>query len=418
MRVLLCGAGGFVGEAIAARLTRAGHSVLKGVRVAREESEVAIDFACDLAVDDWLPKLAGVDAVVNAVGIIVERAGNNFENVHHRAPCALFAACRQTGIKRIVQISALGAGQGETPYFQSKRSADEFLMEQAIEWQILRPALIYGPGGTSAGFFRRLASLPVLFLPGRGDQQLQPIHIDDVAEAVLRLIDPATPPGQCIDLVGGRAVEYRQMLRRYRLAMGLAPTAEIAIPTPMISCAAVCLGRVPGSPLTPDTWTMLQAGNTGDPLATTALLGRPPRAIDGFIPPQHAAALRHAALAAWRAPLLQAVLAIVWILTGLVSLFVFPLSGSLELLARVGLSGTAALLALYGAAALDLALGAATLFWPRRRLWLIQIAVVAIYSLIIAIALPEYLAHPFGPVTKNLPILAILLLLFSEEAKP
>ena len=75
-------------------------------------------------------------------------------------------------------------------------------------------------------------------------------------------------------------------------------------------------------------------------------------------------------------------------------------------------------LMLYGACALDLAFGVATLAWPRRSrrwLWLAQIALIAFYSIVIAWRLPEFLLHPYGPISKNLPMLAALWMLYELE---
>ncbi len=165
---------------------------------------------------------------------------------------------------------------------------------------------------------------------------------------------------------------------------------------------------------TRDTWTMLRGGNTGDPAAATALLGRPPRGIDGFIGAQ-AAALRRDALAMWRRPLLRGALAIVWIWTAIASAFIHPLHASLALLAPAHLTGLPALIALYAASALDFGFGIATVVAPSRRLWVAQAALIVAYSAVIAVTMPRLLAEPFGPVLKNVPILAILLILFSEE---
>lgn len=418
MRILICGGHGFIGKALATRLAATGHEVIRGVREAHAADEIAIDFTRDHHITDWLPRLAGVDAVINAVGILVETRDKKFADIHQRAPQALFAACRQAGIRRVLQISALGAADGDTAYFATKRAADEFLMTQSLEWQILRPALVYGDDGASAGFFRTLASLPVVGLPGDGRQRVQPVHIDDLTEAALRLLDPATPPRQCIDLVGANAVEYREMLCIYRKALGFAPAWQLAIPAPLIGLAAHLLGKLPGAMLTPDTWKMLRTGNTADTAATTALLGRPPRSVHDFIGPSQRAALRQTALATWRPLLLRAALAIVWIVSGVISLCVLPWDEGLALLGRAGLTGNVALLALYGAGSIDILFGLATLFAPGRRLWLAQISLVIAYSAIIAWSMPEFLRHPFGPLLKNLPILALLFLLFAEEDSP
>src|SRR6059058_4772759 len=99
-------------------------------------------------------------------------------------------------------------------------------------------------------------------------------------------------------------------------------------------------------------------------------------------------------------------LAAVWITAGVVSLGLYPVADSLALLARTGLTGKLAYVALYVAALLDLALGIATLALRRRRLlWLGQMALIAGYTAIISVWLPEQWLHPYGPVVKNLPIL-------------
>lgn len=418
MRILICGANGFIGRALAARLSAAGHEVVRGVRTpgaSSNNAEIAIDFARDVDTATWLPRLAGIDAVINAVGILVEGSGKTFDAIHSRAPQALFAAARAAGVKRVVQISALGADAGNTPYFTTKRAADDFLMTQPLEWQVLRPALVYGDDGASAGFFRMLASLPLAVLPGDGRHPVQPVHIDDLTEAVARLLDPAAPARQCIDLVGATAVEYREMLRIYRAAMGFAQAPQIGIPAPLIGLAAHALAWLPGAMLTPDTWKMLRTGNTGDVAATARLLGRAPRGLRDFIGAPQRVALRHEALAVWRNLLLRGVLAVVWLASGLISACVMPAAQGLELLGRVGIAGSLAPLALYGSAALDAAFGIATLLAPGRRLWLAQIALVGFYTVVIGGYMPEFLTHPFGPLLKNLPILAILILLYAEE---
>jgi len=415
MKVLVCGANGFIGAAICERLKRAGHTVVKGMREPRSSDEIAIDYCRDLAVDEWRPRLEGIDAVVNAVGILVERDSQRFDEIHRRAPIALFSACAAARVRRVVQVSALGAELGGTAYFDSKLAADKFLLTQPIEWQIVRPALVYGAAGKSARLFRMLSSLPVQALPAGGHQPLQPVHIDDLTDVVAKLLEPSTAARQCIEVVGTNRVDFREMLRIYRESMHFPPALSINIPAPLIGATAAALDRIPGSTLTRETWRMLQHGNVGDPESVTLLLGRPPRNIDTFIP--DAATARNEALAVWRPWLLRSVLACVWIGTALVSSFAYPTADSLALLHRVHINGVAAWGALYAAILLDFLFGIATLTHPCRRLWGLQGALVLVYSVIIGIALPEFLSHPFAPVLKNLPILAILIVLFSEETK-
>ncbi|WP_321788685.1 SDR family oxidoreductase [Burkholderia pyrrocinia] len=418
MTVLVCGANGFIGRALCAQLEAGGHRVLRGVRHAAGPRDVEIDFAKDVAPEAWLARLEGVDVVINAVGILADRRGATLDAVHRAAPCALFTACCRVRVRCAIQVSALGVERGDTRYFASKHAADRFLQTLPIDFRIVRPALVYGAAGTSARFFRMLASLPVHALPAGGHQRLRPVHVDDLAELVARLVaqcvDSTAAGRAVIDVVGNDEVEYREMLARYRAALGFPPAAGVTVPGPLVGAAAALLGTLPSALLTRDTWTMLRGGNTGDPAAATAVLGRPPRGIDRFIGAD-AAALRRDALAMWQRPLLLGALAIVWIWTAIASAFIHPLHASLALLAHAHLTGLPALVALYGASALDFAFGIATVAAPSRRLWAAQAALIVAYSAVIAVTMPGLLAEPFGPVLKNVPILAILLILFSEE---
>lgn len=417
MNILICGANGFVGQALCEALARDGHQVLKGVRVATQPDEIAIDYMADTDPAAWMDRLRGIHVVVNAVGILVETASATFERVHTQGPIALFDAARRAGVRGIVQLSALGAEAGDTPYFQSKRAADDHLRSLPVPHYILRPALIYGEQGASARFFRALASLPVHGLPGGGRQWLRPMQVDELAEIVVRLLRGDAHGPAVLDLVGGTQVEFRQMLATYRAAMGFAPAWQISIPAALVLACAVLLDRVPGSLLTRDTWRMLRAGNTADAATTAQALGRAPAGIETFIRPADALRLRHQALAAWRPALMRGALAVIWLWTAICSAWLYPVADSLALLAPVGLHGPVAVAALYSAAGLDFALGVATLWRPGRRLWTAQLVLVLAYSAVIAVALPGFLLHPFGPVLKNVAVVALLLMLLTEETQ-
>jgi hypothetical protein len=105
---------------------------------------------------------------------------------------------------------------------------------------------------------------------------------------------------------------------------------------------------------------------------------------------------------------IRSMLGFIWIVTGILSLGIFPQRESLALLDHVELHGTPALVALYGSASMDILLGVLTLTHPSKLLWRSQAALVVAYSAIIAIYLPIYWLHPFGPILKNLPILLFL----------
>lgn len=280
MNVLLTGASGFIGSHLASALRAAGYVVIAARReIEAGTAAVQADFTRDLSARDWLPKLAGIDAVVNAVGILREHGAQTFERIHKRAPQALFTACVAAGVRRIVQISALGADRGVTRYFLSKRAADDYLATLPLEWTIVRPAMVFGPGGSSARLFTTLARLPIVPLPGHGEQRLQPIHIDDLTDAVVRVLGEAPLNRTRIDLMGPQPFTLRELIVALRATMNMGPPRFLPIPMPLVRAGARVAGLIAMSPLDSETLAMLEAGATGDATATRQLLGRSPRSV-------------------------------------------------------------------------------------------------------------------------------------------
>jgi DoxX-like family len=108
-------------------------------------------------------------------------------------------------------------------------------------------------------------------------------------------------------------------------------------------------------------------------------------------------------------------LAIVWIVTGILSFGIYPQQDSFALLARIGIEGSAASAALYLGSTANIVFGLMTLFAPSKTLWQVQAALVIIYTVVISIYLPEFWLHPFGPILKNIPFLTLLWLLCKHE---
>lgn len=419
MHILITGASGFIGSRLVDALRAAGHTVIEASRGAgHSPTRVDADFTRDLDPAAWLPKLAGIDVVINAVGILRERGEQTFERVHTRAPQALFAACAAAGVKRVVQISALGAERGSTGYFRSKHRADEYLAQLPLDWTILQPSLVFGAGGASARLFTMLASLPLVPLPGGGRQQVQPIHVDDLVLAISGVVQRSDFARRRVALVGPEALMLREFLARLRHALGIPPARSLTIPPWFMHAVATVAQVSPRSLLDRDSLAMLEAGNTADPADTRELLARAPRRAEQFVARGERGCMAQHAQLEWLLPLLRWSIAIVWIWTGIVSLGLYPRAASLTLLARTGITGVLADVALYAAAALDLALGAAILLMRRRRLlWLAQFVLILAYTVIITIELPEFWLHPYGPILKNLPLLACIALLYRLEAR-
>jgi uncharacterized protein YbjT (DUF2867 family) len=421
VRVLIAGASGFIGAHVARACAAAGHEVIYAARHPPGlpgTRHLTLDYAAPPPRDVLAAGLRGVDVVVNAVGILRSTGTQTFEALHVRGPRALFAAAAMAGVRRVIQVSALGAEpQAISDYHRSKSEADRTLMMMPLDWAVVMPSLVYGPGGASARLFDTLASLPLIPLPAGGTQRIQPVHIDDVTGALLRLIESPVELRCAVQLVGAGPTTLADFLRALRAALGFRQTRTVAVPRLLIAAAAKLGDRLPGAFLSRETLGMLERGNVGDSSAITRLLGRQPLPVSAFMNPASRPGARREAVLGWIAPLLRLSVAFMWLIAGIVSLG--PQAGEgLALLRQIGASAALAPVLLAGAAIFDIALGVLTLL-PRRPplLWTAQILLVAVYTAIISAFLPELWLEPFGPVAKNVPILVMLLLLKHLEPR-
>jgi uncharacterized protein YbjT (DUF2867 family) len=286
MKILICGATGFVGRHLTQSLRKAGHTVIRGVRKPSEPHDVAVDFRNDTDKDTWLPRLDGIDVVVNAVGVLRDSTKTPMTKLHTETPLALFAACVESDVTRIVHLSALGVDSDiDVPYFTTRLVTECALhaLPSNIRSLCLRPSVIYGEDGTSAQMFRQLAKLPLHALPMGGTQSLQPVHIADICTAVTRWLADADSVSQTVEAVGAEATTMRGMLDSYREQMGYRPAWHVATPRLFVRLASRVGDFIPSSPLCTDTYTMLAAGNTASAAQFAALLGQPPRSYRQFI---------------------------------------------------------------------------------------------------------------------------------------
>jgi uncharacterized protein YbjT (DUF2867 family) len=383
---------------------------------------VEADLARDGATT-WLPRLAGLDAVVNAAGAL---GGAELEPVHTSGPIALFDACAKLGIAHVVQISALGADPAARSRFHlTKRAADEHVLRlrdaAASEggrggWCVVRPSVVIGRGGRSTALFATLAALPYPLRLGPGTWRVQPLHVTDLARAVAELLEAPGPVSPRLDLVGQEPMTTDDLTRSLRRWLGLRQAPFLPMPTPVLHFAAAIGGVIGGGMLTRETLGMLTRGNTADVRPAAEALGWQPRPLAAALTTEPAteADRWHAQLLPVR-PALRLGLAAVWIGSGLVSAFVAPLAYSHALLAGLGVHGAAATALTLAGAALDVALGLALLLLPRhtRLVGAAQIGVMLLFTVLATIAAPEAWADPFGPLLKNIAVLVATLALMA-----
>ncbi len=414
MRILIAGATGLIGQAVAKRLELHGHQLLCTARQPVESGGdevrwLQVDFAQPPGRDWWLPHLSGVDVVINAVGVFAPGPGRTFDTIHTQAPIELFATAVQARVRLVIQVSALGSEENAaTDFLASKYRADHALRQMPVRSVVVQPSLVYAPLGPSATLFNQLALLPVVALP-MTPAPIQPVHLDDVVEAVARLVD--TPPATSFTMaaVGPQPMTLKDYLAALRRALG-SPRPQWVLPVPMgvVAAAVRLVSLVRPGMVNASALTMLARGNHGSATMLQRTLGRAPRPVAQFLDAQDRSVAReHAELRTWLGAV-KASLALVWILTGVLSLGLYPKDQSLQLLADFGLQGLLAQLALYAGAVIDIALGLALVStsprWQSKVLGA-QLAVMLGYTALITLRIPEWWLHPFGPVLKNLPML-------------
>lgn len=421
MRVLVCGATGCVGSAVVHALRARGHAVIEGSRGAADgRHAMHVDYMQPRRPEAWAEALRRerVEVVVNCVGILMPARGQSFERVHTEGPVELFRGAALAGVNRVLQVSALGVGTDAealaTPYLRSKLMADDALASLPLDWAVLRPSLVYGPRSQSAALFATLASLPVVSLPGRGRQQVQPLHVYELAEAMARLVEQ---PGELLtvhELGGPQPLGYRDMLAAYRQAQGLGDALWLPVAMPAMRLMAWLAEALPQQVYCRDTLRLLERGNTPADNALPRLLGRRPTTmVQGLAvtPPQPLVDLRvHLSSAAqWLA---RVSLAFMWLYTALVSALMPQQSGVLVLLARCGFEGPAGMAALAFSCGLNAMLGVLALRRPVPWAMALQLVAVLGYTVTAAINMPELTLDHCGPLVKNLPVLALLALLW------
>lgn len=422
MRILLCGASGFIGGHLLTALRAAGHDVRCLARTpdqAARPGSLQGDFATDTSPGTWAPRLDGIDAVINAVGIIRETGTARFEPLHGRAPVALFEAAAARNL-RIIQISALGTPSGDLPdrpepYFRWRAMADRRLLEISPGALILRPSIVYGPGDHSMALFRGLAALPITPLIGDGRQPLAPVHVADLAAAVVRAVADPSIRG-AVDAAGPETLEFRDLLARLRAWMGAGPLRAVQVPVGLVRAGAKIADIAGIGPITSDELSMLLAGNAAPPDAFTRAFGFAPRTLAAGLGPCTEADRWHARLSMLRLPLRLSV-ASVWVATGAFCLFAVPPEVRYGMLGDSGFTGPAAERFLDALCLLEIPLGLLTAVgWRVRWLGSLQLLMISSFSVFLLFTQTHWWVHPYGPLTKNIPLMgAILAMMCLEE---
>lgn len=269
--VVILGGAGFVGRHLAARLLGGGDRITVLTRGLDAHRRTLLPQGASVRAGDVANPgfLRGVfedaDAVVNLTGILNERgdSGIGFAQVFVDLLDTVIGAMRATGVRRLLQMSALNAGRGDSHYLQARGRAERHVRESDLDWTLFRPSVIAGPGdGLFCRFDALLARAPLLPI-GRADARFQPVWIEDVAEAFARALDDPASLGQAYDLAGPDVLTLAEIVRLAAEARGRRRTV-ITLP-PRLGRWQANIGEfLPGKPISRDNWRSLQFDSTSD----------------------------------------------------------------------------------------------------------------------------------------------------------
>lgn len=288
--VALLGGSGFFGRHVAQELFECGARL----RIVSRNPERAyslkplgnlgqVQFArCDVTRPETLaPVLIGADAVVNLVGAFA----GDLDAVQGKGAGRIAEAAMAVGAQALVHVSALG-GNADSPvdYSRTKAEGEEAVRAAFPQATVLRPSILFGPDDNFVNRFAGLiAALPVMPVFGP-EARMQPVYVDDAAQAVaVTLAGPAAHGGKVYEVAGPEVITMLEFNRRIAQATGRKPHfAEL--PDAVSSAFASLTGWLPGAPITQDQWQLLKAGNVASgKLPDLTALGISPRPLDLFL---------------------------------------------------------------------------------------------------------------------------------------
>jgi NADH dehydrogenase len=296
--ILVTGASGFVGSHVLPELLASGHRVAALVRSPEAGTTVlrrlpaALASQVELRTGDvtepaTLPgALVGVDAVVHLVALPRDwNGGADLIRVNLGGTENTLAAMQQAGVRRLVHLGALGvADRDELNYAKSKARAETAVRASGLDWTILKPSLLFGPGD---GFFNIVAGLvrvpiPLVPVPGNGLSRFQPMHVGDLARCARLALERPETVGAAFELGGPRTWTYREITAEVARALRKRRRV-VPMPLPLIRLAAGTMEtlQLRFFPVATDQLRQLALDNVGPLDGVERAFGFAPRTMEG-----------------------------------------------------------------------------------------------------------------------------------------
>jgi uncharacterized protein YbjT (DUF2867 family) len=310
-RIVVLGGTGFVGRAFAARCAARRPDLRlvvptrrpSGVDVLRMLPTVELVRADVHDARQLAPVLAGASAVVNLVAIL-QGDEAAFQRAHVDLVRTLLQAMREAGVARLLHISALGIVDGQpgpSRYLRSKTEGEALVRASGLAWSVLRPSVIFGAEDRFLNLFETMQAFAPLVPLAGADAKLQPVWVEDVAEAMLCMLERDDAVGRVFEATGP---EVHTLADLVRLAGARAGHARPVIPLPdaIGRLQARVMELLPGGLMSRDNLDSMRVPNiAGGTLPGLAALGITPSSIATATLADSARARHDADLNGWRA---------------------------------------------------------------------------------------------------------------------
>lgn len=289
--ITVFGGTGFLGNVLARELIDAGQRVRIAARHpvlpdwAKDGDRIEIISADITDATSIEAAIAGADSVVNAVSLYVTSPELSFKAVHVEGAGRLAQRVHCAGIEKLVHLSGIGASiDSPSTYVRARASGEDAVLDAMPKATIVRCSVLFGPAGSFLSTLASLARLPLIPLFGDGETRLQPVHVVDVARALIRLLGEPVTERRFFELGGPDIMTYRDILSLV-LAHYRSERPMVAVPFLAWRTLAALIAWLPSPPLTRDQVILMQSDNrVDDRMGTFDDLGIRPRSLRDALP--------------------------------------------------------------------------------------------------------------------------------------
>jgi len=218
----ILGGGGFIGRYLVRNLTKKNYRCIISTRKAFQKGYLktqATPGAIELV--DWNPNnfsdlkdaIRNSDIVINLIGILHETRKQKFYNIHTSIPEVVSKICSEHGVKKFIQVSAIGASaESKSLYQKSKFEGEVKALSNFKDTVIIRPSVVCGTEDNFTNLFSKLSILPIIPVVGK-NYKFQPILVTDVVDAIVQAIEIKDNEGKIYEIGGPKVINFEDMIK-------------------------------------------------------------------------------------------------------------------------------------------------------------------------------------------------------------